>query len=335
MSSLSLQELSACLLYSVEHLNRENHLAALEHRQKLTRAWGIPPGASVLEIGPGQGELTVVLGDAVGPRGQVVAIDNAPLSWGLFSFYSFLFVSPLLFPIVSLENAIPSSLMQTGTEQACSTGTPDYASSQAHVLASSVGHQISFVQADPIDYLAGGASGLTFDFIVFGYSIWYFSSQEILSRILQEARLCARTVLIAEHGFSAPRPNQVPHLLAALTDNALESFRGEESKRNIRCALSPEQIKRLAADAGWALAKEEMATPLAKQIDAKMEVRMVLKSRMFRADLDAVISQTEPKIGLMLQGMIDAVATSVQNLVGGLNDVVNMDVWLARFEKGA
>lgn len=91
MSSLSLQELSACLLYSVEHLDRENHLAALEHRQKLTRAWGIPPGASVLEIGPGQGELTVVLGDAVGPKGQVVAIDNAPLNWGLFYFILFLF----------------------------------------------------------------------------------------------------------------------------------------------------------------------------------------------------------------------------------------------------
>lgn len=96
MSSLSLEELSACLLYSVEHLDRENHLAALEHRQKVTRAWGIPPGASVLEIGPGQGELTVVLGDAVGPQGRVVAIDNAPLSWGrsFFSFFLFSFFFP-------------------------------------------------------------------------------------------------------------------------------------------------------------------------------------------------------------------------------------------------
>lgn len=203
------------------------------------------------------------------------------------------------------------------------------------MLASAVGHQISFVQADPVAYLSGGASGLTFDFIVFGYSIWYFSGPEILSRILQKARLCVRTVLVAEHSLSAPRPAQVPHLLAALTDNALESFRGEESKRNIRCALSPAQIKRLAADAGWALAKEEVVITLPKQIDAKMEVRMVLKSRMFRADLDAVIYQTDPKVGIMLQGMIDAVAASVQNLEGGLDDVVNMDIWLSRFEKVA
>ncbi|KKY36766.1 putative sam-dependent methyltransferase [Diaporthe ampelina] len=198
-----------------------------------------------------------------------------------------------------------------------------------------VGQQISFVEADPIEYLSKGASDLTFDFIVFGYSIWYFSSQDILSRLLHESRTCAQTVLIAEHGLSAPRPAQVPHLLAALTDNALESFRGEESKRNIRCALTPGQIKKLAADAGWALAKEEMATPSPKQIDAKMEVRMVLKSRMFRGDLDEVISRTDPKKGIMLQGMIDAVAASVQNLEGGWDDVVNMDIWLARFEKSA
>lgn len=83
MGSLSLHELSACLLYSVEHLDSDNHLAALEHRRQVTRAWGIPPGASVLEIGPGQGELTVVLADAVGRTGRVVAIDNAPLEWGL------------------------------------------------------------------------------------------------------------------------------------------------------------------------------------------------------------------------------------------------------------
>ncbi|POS74147.1 SAM-dependent methyltransferase [Diaporthe helianthi] len=293
MSGLSLEELSACLLYSVEHLDRENHLAALEHRQKLTRAWGIPPGASVLEIGPGQGELTVVLGDAVGPQGRVVAIDNAPLSWG----------------------------------------TPDYASSQAHVRASAVGNQISFVEGDPIAYLSGGVSELTFDFIVFGYSIWYFSGHDILSKMLQKARLCAQTVLVAEHSLSARQLAQVPHLLAALTDNALESFRGEESRRNIRCALTPEQIKRLAADAGWVLAKEEMATPSPKQIDGKMEVRMVLNSRMFRGDLDAVIYQADPKIGILLHGMVDAVAASVQNLEGGLDDVINMDIWLARFEK--
>ncbi|ROW05056.1 hypothetical protein VSDG_00637 [Cytospora chrysosperma] len=212
-------------------------------------------------------------------------------------------------------------------------GTPDYASSQAHVLASVVGHQVSFVQADPIEYLSGGAAGQKFDFIVFGYSIWYFSSPHILTRTLQEACQYSQSVLIAEYSLSASLPAQVPHLLAALADNALESFRGEESKRNIRCALSPRQITDLAAEIGWVLAKEEIATPLPKQIDAKMEVRMVIKSRLFRADLDDVVSRMGPKIGIMLHSMIDAVTASVERLEGGLDNARNMDVWIARFEK--
>ncbi|KAI1175803.1 S-adenosyl-L-methionine-dependent methyltransferase [Nemania sp. FL0916] len=293
MGSLSPKELSECILYHKEWLDSENNLAAIEHRQHLVKAWGIPSGASVLEIGPGQGELTVVLADAVGRTGKVVAVDNAPLDWG----------------------------------------TPDYATAQAHVVASTVGHQISFVQADPIEYLEEGAEGHTFDFIVFGYSIWYFSAPEILTRTLQEALRNVRSVLVAEHSLSASLPAQVPHLLAALTDNALESFRGEESKRNIRCALSPRQITQLAAKAGWALAKEDIITPLAKQSNAKNEVRMVVKSRMFRNDLDDVVSRVDAKIAHMLHSMIDAVAASVDGVPGGLDGARNMDVWIARFDK--
>lgn len=78
------RELAACLLYATNLLNDENQLAAVEHRQYVTRVWGIPRGASVLEIGPGQGDFTVVLADAVGPTGRVVAVDNAPLEWGSY-----------------------------------------------------------------------------------------------------------------------------------------------------------------------------------------------------------------------------------------------------------
>jgi hypothetical protein len=90
MGLSSPQELSACLLYATSDLDDENQLASIEHRQQLTQAWGIPPGATVLEIGPGQGDLTVVLADVVGPTGRVVAVDNAPLEWGMstFAFFS-------------------------------------------------------------------------------------------------------------------------------------------------------------------------------------------------------------------------------------------------------
>lgn len=155
----------------------------------------------------------------------------------------------------------------------------------------------------------------------------------ILTRTLREACQRVRSVLVAEHGLSASLPAQVPHLLAALAANALQSVRGEESRCNILCALSPRQITRLAAEAGWALAKEETATPLPKQVDARMEVRMVVKSRMFRADMDAVVSRVDAKIGNMLHSMADAVGASVEKLEGGLDNARNMDVWIARFEK--
>jgi len=88
MGFRSPQDLSACLLEATQWLNSANHLAAIEHRQTVTRAWGIPPGSSVLEIGPGQGILTVVLADAVGPTGCVVAVDNALLDWGALTSFS-------------------------------------------------------------------------------------------------------------------------------------------------------------------------------------------------------------------------------------------------------
>lgn len=194
---------------------------------------------------------------------------------------------------------------------------------------------MSFVQADPIAYLSEGAGGHKFEFIVFGYSIWYFSNPLILTRTLQEAQKHAQVVLIAEHGLSASLPAQIPHMLAALTDNALESFRGEESKRNIRCALSPRQITGLAAEAGWVLARENIATPLPKQVDAKMETWMVLNSRLFRADIDEVVARVDAKIGVMLQSMVDAVVASMDKLDGDLDKARGMDVWIARFEKKA
>lgn len=76
------EELVACLLELPDSPDRKHDVAALKHRQRLIRLWNIPPGAKVLEIGPGQGDFTVVLADAVGPTGRVVGVDPAPLDQG-------------------------------------------------------------------------------------------------------------------------------------------------------------------------------------------------------------------------------------------------------------
>ena len=51
-------------------------------RMRLADSWGITPGASVLEIGCGQGDMTAVLADAVGPDGHVLGIDIADRDYG-------------------------------------------------------------------------------------------------------------------------------------------------------------------------------------------------------------------------------------------------------------
>ena len=54
----------------------------LQHRFSLVEAFQIKPGMRILEIGCGQGDTTVVLADAVGKDGHVIAIDIAPGNYG-------------------------------------------------------------------------------------------------------------------------------------------------------------------------------------------------------------------------------------------------------------
>ena len=54
----------------------------LSHRMELIKTFQIKKGMKILEIGCGQGDTTVVLADAVGETGHVVAIDIASTEYG-------------------------------------------------------------------------------------------------------------------------------------------------------------------------------------------------------------------------------------------------------------
>lgn len=54
----------------------------LKHRLSLVESFSIQKGMSVIEIGCGQGDTTVVLADAVGESGRVLAIDIAAADYG-------------------------------------------------------------------------------------------------------------------------------------------------------------------------------------------------------------------------------------------------------------
>lgn len=54
----------------------------LKHRQSLVNAFSLEEGMRILEIGCGQGDTTVVLADAVGEEGHVLAVDIADPNYG-------------------------------------------------------------------------------------------------------------------------------------------------------------------------------------------------------------------------------------------------------------
>jgi SAM-dependent methyltransferase len=69
-------------LMATSFANPAGQLVQTRFRQTLADTWGIEPGASVLEVGCGQGDMTAVLADAVGPDGHVLGIDIAGRDYG-------------------------------------------------------------------------------------------------------------------------------------------------------------------------------------------------------------------------------------------------------------
>lgn len=53
------------------------------HRIEITNRFDVKPGSKILEVGCGQGDMTVVLATAVGEAGHVTAVDPASLDYGM------------------------------------------------------------------------------------------------------------------------------------------------------------------------------------------------------------------------------------------------------------
>jgi predicted methyltransferase len=153
------------------------------HRNALIEKWPIHVGAKVLEIGCGQGDCTEALAEAVGPEGQIDALDPAPLDYG----------SP-----------------ETVGE------------AQARISASDIGSIITWHQKSPAEFLVATEPG-TYDVVVICHSLWYHSSPASVKETLSMLKGKAEKLCIAEYALAATEPNAVPHVLAALTRASLET----------------------------------------------------------------------------------------------------------------
>ncbi|MFJ4862848.1 class I SAM-dependent methyltransferase [Streptomyces sp. NPDC088748] len=186
-------------------------LSQTRHRAALVAGWHIAPGATVLELGCGQGDMTAVLAEAVGPRGRVVAVDVAAPSYGA--------------PVTVGESA-------------------------ARLSAGSLGPRIDFrLGTDVLDPSVDFPEN-TFDHVVLAHCAWYFTSLDQLRDTLTRVRPWARQLCFTEWDLTPASDDRLAHLLAVLIQGQIEAA-GSHGEGNVRTPFSRESLLRLLPEAGW------------------------------------------------------------------------------------
>jgi len=172
----------------------------------------------VLEVGCGQGDMTIVLAELLGPEGRVTAIDPAPLDYGA-----------------------PLTLGQA----------------QAILTTSAIGSRLTFRQADVPSFYGSAtpAHQEAHDIALLVHCLFYFPSEADLLTTLTTLRTRGQVkhLCLAEWSLSTSHPTAIPHLLAILAQAYLP-----EADANIRTIFSPEQLRALAQKAGWKLRTESV-----------------------------------------------------------------------------
>ncbi|MFJ4597176.1 class I SAM-dependent methyltransferase [Kitasatospora sp. NPDC088861] len=186
-------------------------LTQTRYRAALVSSWGIPAGASVLEVGCGQGDMTAVLAEAVGPQGRVVAVDIADPSYGA-----------------------PVTLGQ----------------SAERLKATPLGSRIDFrfgldVLDEAVTFPDSG-----FDYAVLAHCSWYFASLDQLRETLARVRRWARNLCFAEWDLAPCSADQLPHLLAVLIQGQIMAS-GSRGEGNVRTPFSHASLLRVLAATGW------------------------------------------------------------------------------------
>ncbi|KAJ4370268.1 hypothetical protein N0V86_009005 [Didymella sp. IMI 355093] len=260
------------------------------HRLELLKHWQISSGSKVLELGCGQGDCTTVLASAVGDQGNVVAVDPADLSYGS-----------------------PYTLGQA----------------QSHISQGLLGRQINWIQQSPQDYLASlvSSESQAFDATVLAHCLWYFSSPSLILSTFRAIKQHSKRLLLAEWSLVATHPSAQPHVLAALTQAALEC-RKSESISNVRTVLSPKRLTELALAAGWQLENDVRTQADEGLLDGQWEVSACLSPSFQKQVEEHVSNERERAVVFALR---DACEASLEDVKGGMKGVRGMDVWVASF----
>lgn len=194
---------------------------------------------------------------------------------------------------------------------------------QSHLLAGPLGGRITFVRADPVEYLA--SSDKVFDVAVLAHCIWYFASPSTLLRTFKALAPHTKKICIAEWSLTASDSRGIAHVLAALTQAAFEC-RKPDSESNIRTVLSPRRITELATDAGFKL-EAEWVIPSPTMLDGMWEVGPVVSAN-YLADVRKYV-ENEREIGV-IEAMQDATRSAKAALPAEAKPGA-MDTWIGVF----
>jgi SAM-dependent methyltransferase len=227
------------------------------HRLRLIEFWQIPEGAKVLEIGCGQGDTTAALAYTVGAGGWVHGVDIASPDYGA--------------PITLGE-------------------------ASSRLLQSDLGRQIRIdfntdVLSDEVQFPAG-----SFDYIVFAHCAWYFGSSSVLMETLRKLKPWGGKLCLAEWDTTVSSPDQLAHYNAVLIQAQCECFK-ESSLSNVRTLFAPQDLKSIAQEAGWSIARETSVYSEALQ-DGDWEVAMTLE--MYPEEITAISGMPDKLKDLML-----------------------------------
>ncbi|KAJ4289569.1 hypothetical protein N0V90_010898 [Kalmusia sp. IMI 367209] len=291
--SAQLDAASIARLSLHDHANFSIQHSQTLHRMVLVQHWNIRTGSKVLELGCGQGDCTTVLANAVGEQGRVVAVDPAELDYG-----------------------DPYTLGQA----------------QHHISQGPLGRRISWVHQSPLDYLSSipspsASDSKGFDATVLAHSLWYFSSPSLILSTFRALKQHSKRLLLAEWSLVATHPSAQPHVLAALTQAALEC-RKPKSVSNIRTVLGPKRLTELALAAGWQLESETRVQSGEELSDGQWEVYACLSSSFEKEVEEQVSDERERGVVLALR---DACEASLEGVQGGWKGVRGMDIWIANF----
>jgi ubiquinone/menaquinone biosynthesis C-methylase UbiE len=193
---------------------------------------------------------------------------------------------------------------------------------QEHIAKGELGSRITFWQRKLKDFLQE-TGDKKWDCAVLVHCIWYLDSEETLAQMLQALKGRVGKLCIAEYSMQASEAAAVPHVLAAFAQATLAAHH-PESQANIRCLLTPPDIKRIAEQAGWKVEEETTIVPNEKLQDGMWEVGGV-KSREFLDDVEKYVK--DRKVSTLIRSQREAVLRADEQLRGGKSRT--MDVWVA------